>query len=292
MKPTISIVLGSFNRIRHLKKLIASIRHNEIKVPFEVIVIDGGSIDGSVRWLTKQKDIITIVQHNQGTWQGKPLERFSWGYFMNIAFKAAHGKYIVLISDDNLLVPEAVMNGFTMFEGLLKEGRKIGALAFYWRNWPGMDDYWVGQTFGKIFVSFGMFLKDAVQEIGWIDEDSYQFYCADLDLSLRLWQAGFEILDCKHAFVEHQPKPNPFRKSSDDQTVFVNKWVNELALENKGEYLADLGKERSWIRLDSEDPTHTVKMFPIDWNLKRFYFRIKRKLRKIVPFLFKSKNKK
>ena len=64
-----------------------------------------------------------------------------------------------------------------------------------------------------------------------------------------------------------------------------------LDLENKEEYSTNLGKERSWINLNYEDPNNTVKMFPINWNLKRFYFRIKRKLRNFLPFMFPRRNK-
>jgi GT2 family glycosyltransferase len=92
--PGISIVLGSYNRLRFLKLTIKSIRNNGIAVPYEIIVIDGGSTDGSMAWLIKQKDIITIVQHNQGIWKGTQIKRRSWGYFMNLGFKSAHRVYM------------------------------------------------------------------------------------------------------------------------------------------------------------------------------------------------------
>ena len=48
--------------------------------------------DATIRWLARQKDIVSIIQHNRGKWQGKPIERRSWGYFMNQGFKCARGK--------------------------------------------------------------------------------------------------------------------------------------------------------------------------------------------------------
>ncbi|NEO65424.1 MAG: glycosyltransferase, partial [Moorea sp. SIO4G2] len=68
----VSVVIGSYNRRPLLEKAIQSVRDNQIRVPYEIIVIDGGSTDGSLEWLIQQKDIITIIQHNRGEFQGKP----------------------------------------------------------------------------------------------------------------------------------------------------------------------------------------------------------------------------
>ena len=110
--PTISVVLGSYNRRPFLEAAIASIRDNGFTLPYEMIVVDGGSTDGSMDWLFRQKDVITIIQHNRGTFRGKPIPRRSWGYFMNLGFKCAQGKYILMMSDDSLLVPGSAMNGW------------------------------------------------------------------------------------------------------------------------------------------------------------------------------------
>jgi GT2 family glycosyltransferase len=260
--PQISIVLGSYNRHRFLKATIESVRRNGITVPYEIIVIDGGSTDGSVRWLTKQKDVITIVQHNRGEFRGQPIDRKSWGYFMNIVFKAAHGKYILMISDDCLIVPGSVMNGYNQFEDLLKQGRKIGAMAFYWRNWPEMKDYWVGLTLGnKMFVNHGMYLRSALESIGWIDETTYRFYHADGDLCLRLWDAGYEVIDCTTAFVEHFGHVNvSVRRGNrsgqqDDWDRYLKRWENIF-------YHPEISDNGGWIKLPFDDKSKTVANFP------------------------------
>ena len=50
----ISVVLGSKNRKNLLKATINSIRKNGFHGNLEIIVIDGGSTDGTCSWLAKQ----------------------------------------------------------------------------------------------------------------------------------------------------------------------------------------------------------------------------------------------
>jgi glycosyltransferase involved in cell wall biosynthesis len=229
----ISVVLGSYNRRRFLKAAIQSIRDNGISVPYEIIVVDGGSTDGSLRWLSWQKDIITIVQHNQGSFRGQPIQRRSWGYFMNLGFKCAQGEFIVMISDDSLLVPDSIMNGLDYYKRLTTQGRNIGALAFYFRNWPEQWQYFVRTTIGdKISVNHGMFRRSALEDVGWIEEERYQFYHADSDLSLKLWQRGYEVV-----------------------SAYLDKWAG-------GFFGPDRDNSGGWIYSDYQDLNKTVNKFP------------------------------
>jgi glycosyltransferase involved in cell wall biosynthesis len=203
-RPLVSVVLGSYNRRPFLEQAIESVRANGSRAPIEQIVVDGGSTDGSLEWLIRQKDVITIVQHNRGEFRGRPIPRRSWGYFMNLGFKSTQGRYVLMISDDCLLVPGAIDQGITRFAELEAANRRVGAVAFYYRNWPEEQDYYVQRTFGgKMMVNHGMYSRAAMEAVGWVDEERYHFYKADGDLSLKMWEAGYEIVDCPTAFVEH-----------------------------------------------------------------------------------------
>lgn len=261
MKPLVSVVLGTFERLEFLKLTIESIRTEVAGIPSEIIVVDGGSTDGTVEWLVAQKDLVTIVQHNRGEWNGKPIVRRSWGYFMNLGFKAAGGKYVCMVSDDCLLVPGCIQNGVNHFESKLAAGEKVGAVAFFWRNWPEARRYWVGRTFGKkMFVNHGLYLRDALEQVRFIDEERYFFYHADGDLSLKLWDAGYTIIDSPASFVEHYSHANVAVRASNfegqkkDWTAYSDAWATRFP-DTDSEFEGD------WVEVDYTDGTRTAEQF-------------------------------
>jgi glycosyltransferase involved in cell wall biosynthesis len=200
----VSIVLGTYNRLSFLKATIASVRASQIDIPYEIIVVDGGSQDGTLDWLTEQRDIVSIVQHNRETVDGKSRRKRSWGYFMNLGFKCAEGRYVCMISDDSVVHPDTLANGVRHFDREIGRGRRLGAVAFCWRSWPEETRYRVGASLGNYrMVNHGLFLREALERVGWIDDARYDFYCADSDLALKIWHAGYEIVECREALLEH-----------------------------------------------------------------------------------------
>lgn len=228
----VSVVFGTYNRLPFLKATIASVRSSQIDVPYEIIVVDGGSSDGTVEWLTKQGDIISIVQHNREVSEGQARRKRSWGYFINLGFKCAEGRYICLISDNSVIHPDTLANGVRHFEREVAGGRRLGAVAFYWRSWPEEKKYRVSSTLGnKTMVNHGLFLREAVERVGWIDDRHYDFYCADGDLALKIWHAGYEIVTCSDALLEHFERVDPAMRQQNltglntDWASYLDRWT-------------------------------------------------------------------
>ncbi len=277
----VSVVLGSYNRKTFLINAIESIRNelNNADFPHEIIVVDGGSDDGSAEWLQKQKDIITIIQHNRGKYKGRKIERRSWGYFMNLGFRAARGKYICMLSDDCLVIPGAIKNGYENFEGNLKKGINAGAMAFFWRNWPEQTKYAVFKFYGIITINHGMFLRDALDKVGYIDEENYMFYSADVDLSFKLHKLGYELLISENSFIEHYMHANNTSRNDNltsydnDNNNFISKWKQLLP---KIDYSPE--NRAVLVEKEYEDTTDTVLIFK---RLSK-YVRFKYKIRSLI----------
>lgn len=85
----ISVVLGSKNRKNLLKATINSIRKNGFHGNLEIIVIDGGSTDGTCSWLAKQKDIFTMIQPNYKMTDSEGIRvlAHSWGGVYEYSFQ-------------------------------------------------------------------------------------------------------------------------------------------------------------------------------------------------------------
>ncbi len=230
-KAEISVVIGTYNRKNLLKNCINSIRANGIGVPYEIIVVDGGSNDGTGGWLVRQKDIITIIQHNRYEKNGKMVMKKSWGYFMNLGFKVAESDFICMLSDDCYVHKDSIVNGYKLFKN--DEGGKIGACAFPFRDSFSEDNFKVFKAFGeKILINHGIYRKDILNSIGWIDEVNYKFYKADSDLSLKIWEKGYSIVVSKNSLVEHLHHDLDYMRlvnqveseKSDDSIYFNHYW--------------------------------------------------------------------
>lgn len=280
--PLVSVVLGSYNRLDLLKLTIDSVRQELGAISHEIIVVDGGSSDGSDRWLVRQKDVITIVQHNRGVWNNKPIVRRSWGYFMNLAFKCAQGKYICMISDDCLIVPGAIRNGCELFEQRISKGDKVGAVAFYWRDWPTQEKYRVGLTLGNnMFVNHGLYLREALAEVNYIDEDTFGFYCADGDLVLKMIRKGYACIDSPTSFIEHFAHTNTAIRSSNlknfesDWKKYLDKWKGIYYVEQEN----NVG---GWLEKEFSDPVHTSDKLSLLFRKSKWIKKVNRLKDKIT----------
>jgi len=180
---------------------------------------------------------------------------------MNLGFRAASAKYICMLSDDCLVIPGAIKNGIKLFDDKLAAKEKVGAVAFYWRNWPEQKKYWVGVAWGnRMFVNHGLYLRDALQEVNFIDADTFSFYHADGDLCLRLADKGYKCVDSPDSFIEHYSDANSevratnSERQKQDWKAYAARW-NHLKM-----------PDEDWLEKDFSDSNHTAEKY---WGNKK-----------------------
>lgn len=96
--PWLSLVIPSFNQARYLEMTLAGLT-GEVDEEIELIVIDGGSTDGSV-------DVIRRYEHRLSWWVSEADQGQSDA--LNKGFSHARGYWFGWINSDDLLLPGAL----------------------------------------------------------------------------------------------------------------------------------------------------------------------------------------
>lgn len=200
--PLISVVSGTYNRLESLIRMVASAREAiPSSLTYEIIIVDGGSDDGTLNWCKRQADI-RLIEH--GELRGA-IKAFTDGA------KSARGQYIVLANDDVTFAPESILKALVYLES-----KPIcGAVAFM-DNRPydtnavqvqEQGEYHVqtqiavsaeGLPTRVIYAQVGMFRRWLGEQVGWWGADDpvmsqARTYGGDNYLSSRLWEWGYTV---------------------------------------------------------------------------------------------------
>jgi glycosyltransferase involved in cell wall biosynthesis len=192
----ISVVTGSFNRLESLIRMVRSVReHVPASIEAEIVVVDGGSQDGTIEWSKAQRDI-RFIQH--GELRGA-IRAFCDGA------NAAQGRYVILANDDIQFLPGSILAALTHLEthpqcGAVAfmddrpvQGRPAG--AFRAQLMPATKD---GSATSVVYAQVGMFRRELGNALGWWGADDpvmskARTYGGDNWLSARIWEAGYTV---------------------------------------------------------------------------------------------------
>jgi len=184
----VSFILPSYNRREILRRCLGELYALDYRFPFEVLVMDNGSDDGSVEMVASAfpQVRLTALGENMGARS------------RNLALEQARGRYVVMLDDDSHPTPGAVETGMEVFAGD-RRGR-VGCIAFNIRR---ADGSYESAGMHSAFTGCGaMFRRDIFDEVGGYPDD-YLFYVEEYDLSCRLTSHGYAILNFKELEVVH-----------------------------------------------------------------------------------------
>ena len=228
MNVEISIVTGTYNRISYLRDMIDSVRRSIGRgIPYEIIVVDGGSSDGTPLWCNTQPDIKFI---QQGKLLGA-VRAFSEG-FMN-----ASGRYVVIANDDIEFVDESILTAYAYLE----DHKDVGIGCFY-QDRGGKD--WhvehlaavhkgipVSVPYGQVCI-VPRWLGD---KVGWWGNYT-KTYAGDNELSCNTYELGYKVVPIPCACIRDRMPMDELR--------IRNSGSVEL---NKGQHPDSIAYMRKWL---------------------------------------------
>ncbi len=214
IKPLVSIIVLNWNGEKYLKDCLTSLE-NQTYSNLELILVDNGSKDNSVKFVRKNFPRIKIIENRKN---------LGFAVGNNKGIRLARGKYIFILNNDTK-IDKNCLEGLT--EAAEKDN-KIGMLApkiLSFKNPKSIDSvglniYLDGMARGRgrteidegqydqieeILLPSGcaaLYRKKMLEEIDLFDENFFA-YCEDTDLGLRGRLAGWKAILVPHAIVYH-----------------------------------------------------------------------------------------
>ena len=178
----ISVIIPTFNRKKSLKRAIQSVLMQSY-APYEIIVIDDGSDDGTKEWLKDNyPNVKYIYQMNSGVSSAR-----------NKGIKFARGDWIALLDSDDEWLPSKLKDQANEIE-LNPAAKFLHTNEIWIRNGVRVNQMKKHKKYGgyifekcldmcRISPSSVLIQKDIFDEIGMFDETLK--VCEDYDLWLR-----------------------------------------------------------------------------------------------------------
>ena len=214
--PLVSVVIVNWNGLRFLERCLPSL-FNQTWHDFEVIMVDNGSSDGSVRFVKDRYPQVTVIENK---------ENLGFAIANNQGMNAARGKYIVLLNNDTevdsdflkrlagkaessppdvgmwackilSLHDHAIIDsvgGLLISSSSIAKGRGRNELDV--KQYDGLEEVFIPSACAA------MYRKDMLNKVGFFDEDFFA-YCEDTDLGFRARLAGWKTQSVPNAIVYH-----------------------------------------------------------------------------------------
>lgn len=120
----LSIIIVNWNGEKFLPACLRSIVENQPAVPFEIIVADNASSDGSVDWLKREQAGRSILKDTDFSLI-ESRENLGFGWANNLALEKTRAPYVFFLNPDTIVRPGAIE---TLLE-TLDSDENVGAAA-------------------------------------------------------------------------------------------------------------------------------------------------------------------
>lgn len=207
-KISVSVVIPNYNGKSLLEKNLPSLlkaKENSLNKINQIIIVDDGSLDGSVPFIEKFGDSVKIIKHKKNR---------GFSASVNIGVKYASGSLVLLLNTDVKVTDNFLTNIFENFNDpktfavSLHESGYGGSRGFFSNGMIQLGQYSEDSLTSKTFFvsgGSGVFRKDIWNKLGGMDEKLLSpFYWEDLDLAYRAWKRGYNCVWESRSLVFHQ----------------------------------------------------------------------------------------
>jgi GT2 family glycosyltransferase len=243
----LSIITVNWNGLDYLKKLVYSVE--KYTKDYELIIVDNASADGSIEFIKSTKHKGVFLKKNTG-----------WVGGINEGLKKTNGEYICFINND-IEVTE------NWFDGMVKhfndpDNNKIGMIGCTTNFTMGLQRHDFNQHFNgnhhivNYLVGWLMLTKRTVlEEVAKQDYDKKLTpingmagldtvfglgSSDDLDISLRIRKAGYNLVIARDVFVYHHGSKSFEKKFGKD--------ILKLGTEDNKKYFDDVNQKLDILR--------------------------------------------
>ena len=187
------ILVATYNRIALLKRTLDSIAA-QTKCSHEVIVIDGGSTDGTIEYLQAHSGITPVYQG----------ELSGTARCYNQVWRQIASKYTCWLSDDT----EVINNSLDLAVNILEKNPEIGMVGLKMKDTivpPNRTPrLYMGKIskYGILNCNHGVLPTELLKSVDFFNED-YHSYPIDPDLTASVLSAGKNVVMTKCISILH-----------------------------------------------------------------------------------------
>ena len=245
----LTIIIVNWNGIKFLPECLESIAGAKISVPFEIVVVDNDSTDGSAEWL-KSDECTRSIGDAKFTLI-ETGENLGFGRANNIAIERTDSEFILLLNPDTVVRPNSIdllidaltttpdagataprlvnedgslqpsttyylptpfkiiLENFRLYKLLPPRYRANKLLSFHWNH---DEQKPVPIVWGAAMLFYG----DVLRELKGFDPD-FIMYGEDMDLCARLWERGKYLVFVPAAEIVHLGGQSAIQHWSDNE---------------------------------------------------------------------------
>ncbi|KXS41804.1 MULTISPECIES: glycosyltransferase family 2 protein [unclassified Candidatus Frackibacter] len=235
----VSIVIPTHNNWDLTQACLNSIKVNT-KVNYEIIVVDNCSTDGTrsnlkafskVRAIHNDHNMNFAKASNQGTRQAKGKfvlflnnDTIATEGWLNKLLKVITSQDKIGVVGSKLLFPDS---NLIQHAGIVLHNGKPGHI--YYKKPASLAQANLRQEYPAVTGACMLMLRRRFLKLGGFDERFINGY-EDVDLCLRVWEAGFRVVYCPKSIVYHYGSSTEGRHEYEEENLnyFLKKWGVKL----------------------------------------------------------------